>query len=246
MILKDLFSGLKNGNLTLFDAKRITKELTNNFNKGQLFDLISETYDYLLSETESHNIEEIYYFEVFNDIKDSDPIYFDYEDPKQNEILIELAEFKKADLQKFESRLKEFVDDNDNLFDLLKTKELFDYLIKKYNRLYDENIYQKEKFLPDEILYPEEITDTKHPFKDPKTLELFNYIVDNWNYDKNQKWADIYDLIKDLNDYEEPKQTNYKAYIIKRFGYTGKFQFGIMSKKNDIALYELLEEYSKR
>ena len=89
----------------------------------------------------------------------------------------------------------------------------------------------------------------KHPFKDDNTLDLFNYIVDNWDYDKQQKWADIWNELNLSDHYIAPYQNEYKAYIIKRFNYTGKFQFDKVKKANNRhkeKLTELITEFSKK
>jgi mRNA-degrading endonuclease YafQ of YafQ-DinJ toxin-antitoxin module len=90
----------------------------------------------------------------------------------------------------------------------------------------------------------------QHPFKDPKTFELFNYIVDNWKYKADQKWADIFNAIKYNNNGKEPTYKNeYRAYIIKRFQYTGKFQFDYEKKstnRHKQDLIKLIEEFSKK
>jgi hypothetical protein len=89
-----------------------------------------------------------------------------------------------------------------------------------------------------------------HPFKDEKTFELFNYIEDKYNYKKAQKWADIFNAIKHNNNGKEPAYKNeYRAYIIKRFQYTGKFQFDYEKKETNRDkqdLIKLIEKFSKK
>jgi hypothetical protein len=79
---------------------------------------------------------------------------------------------------------------------------------------------------------PQQVT-TKHPFETTETLNLFNHLVENWVYNKQQKWADIWIEIHYSEDYKTPYQNDYKAYIINRFKYTGKFQFDKLKKETN-------------
>lgn len=88
-----------------------------------------------------------------------------------------------------------------------------------------------EDFNPDKNKDQSSGSEIKNPFEDKKTYKLFNYIVDKWDYDRGQKWADIYTIIKDLYEYKTPEPKDYQKYIIQRYGYTGKFQYNIISKK---------------
>lgn len=123
--------------------------------------------------------------------------------------------------------------------------EYLNYLSQKRDEIIEsliKSIKQKKK----QSTPPPE---PKTPFTDPKTHELFNYIVDGWSYDKGQKWADIWNLINDLENYTPPYKNEYQNYIITRFGYTGKFQYdkpkkdGNRDKQN---LLELIENFSKK
>tara|TARA_B100000508_G_scaffold141092_1_gene146446 strand:+ start:114466 stop:115254 length:789 start_codon:yes stop_codon:yes gene_type:complete len=91
--------------------------------------------------------------------------------------------------------------------------------------------------------------DPKTPFTDPKTHELFNYIVDNWDYEKGQKWADIWNIINVLEGYKAPFKNEYRKYVIQRFGYTGQFQFDKVKRdenRDKQILLELIKEFSKK
>lgn len=101
---------------------------------------------------------------------------------------------------------------------------------------YDEKLKPKEEF-------------RIHPFKNDKTFQLFDYIVDNWNYNYNQKWADIWNEFNYSNDFVAPYKNEYQTYIIKRFNYTGKFQYDKIKhqdNKDRKRLIELIEKYSKK
>ena len=91
-------------------------------------------------------------------------------------------------------------------------------------------------------------TTITNPFNE-KTAELFEYIVQNWNYDKQQKWADIWIEINELVNYKAPYQNEYQTYIIKRFEYTGRFQYDKAKdhqNHNRIELIDLIKNFSKK
>jgi hypothetical protein len=125
--------------------------------------------------------------------------------------------------------------------EIMDDKEIKDRLLPLLNNELKLLLSKKENPPPE----PEPET----PFTDPKTHELFNYIVDNWNYNKGQKWVDIWNVINDLENYKPPYKNEYQNYIIQRFGYTGKFQYdkvkrdGNRDKQN---LMELIETFSKK
>lgn len=89
----------------------------------------------------------------------------------------------------------------------------------------------------------------KHPFKDEKTFQLFNYIVEKWSYNRDQKWADIWNVIKESEKYKLPYQNEYEKYVRLRFKYTGKFQYDKIKKddnRDNQSLLELIENFSKK
>jgi hypothetical protein len=91
-------------------------------------------------------------------------------------------------------------------------------------------------------------TTITNPFNE-KTAELFEYIVENWNYDKQQKWADIWIEINESDNYKAPYQNEYQTYIIKRFEYTGRFQYDKAKdpkNRNRIELIDLIKNFSKK
>jgi hypothetical protein len=108
---------------------------------------------------------------------------------------------------------------------------------------------QIKKLLVSKLKTSKEGKETQTPFTDPKTHELFNYIVDNWSYERGQKWADIWNVINDLDNHKPPFKNEYQNYIIKRFGYTGKFQYDKPKKdgnRDKQSLLELIENFSKK
>jgi hypothetical protein len=88
----------------------------------------------------------------------------------------------------------------------------------------------------------------KVPFKDEKTNSLFEYIVKTWTYDKHQKWADIYNVLDEIG-YKMPFKNEYQDYIVRRFQYTGKFQYD-KPKKDDNRdkqrLIQIIKDYSQK
>jgi hypothetical protein len=119
-----------------------------------------------------------------------------------------------------------------------KKDELTELHLKETNSVerYDEKLKPKEDF-------------RIHPFENNRTLQLFNYIVNNWNYNYNQKWADIWNELYYLKGFKAPYKNEYRTYIIKRFNYTGKFQYDKIKSqdnKDRKRLIELIEKYSKK
>lgn len=120
-----------------------------------------------------------------------------------------------------------------------------DYYIQYFKKVL-ESI---KDFVNDEPKVNTTKSNPQTPFTDLKTYELFNYIVDNWNYDKGQKWADIWNAINDLEDHKPPFKNEYQNYIITMFGYTGKFQYEKVKRdenRDKQRLLELIKEFSKK
>lgn len=93
-------------------------------------------------------------------------------------------------------------------------------------------------------------TTITNPFKDQKTADLFEYIINNWNYDKQQKWANICKAIEGTEIYKIPYRGDYEKYIRTRFSYVGKFQYDKASlndnNRNNIELLKHIEDFSKK
>lgn len=127
-----------------------------------------------------------------------------------------------------------------NLRDSLKLEDTRRNPINDFIKILEHYLKESKK---------EDESEIKHPFKNDETFYLFNYIVNNWNYDKQQKWADIWNAINDSDLYHAPYPNEYRSYIIKRFGYTGKFQFDKLKKstnRNQIDLDNLIKSFSKK
>jgi hypothetical protein len=109
------------------------------------------------------------------------------------------------------------------------------------------------EFLKTIVTYiePQQTIPEKTPFRDQKTAELFEYIETNWSYDKQQKWADIYNEINESGTYKIPYSGDYEKYIRKRFNYLGKFQYENdkrkkLDNKDRQSLIKLIREFSKK
>jgi mRNA-degrading endonuclease YafQ of YafQ-DinJ toxin-antitoxin module len=80
----------------------------------------------------------------------------------------------------------------------------------------------------------------QHPFKDPKTFELFNYIVDNWKYKRDIKWAYIYNFFDNPNIY----LNEYERYVKRTQNFEGLFKYhNANSQKVYDALKNLKESF---
>jgi len=121
------------------------------------------------------------------------------------------------------------------ILELTKKRDYYNKVYKFYSMQYDVK-FNNQQVKPN----------IKNPFKNPETNDVFNYIVNQWNYDVGQKWADIYTYLDDLIAYDMPDKKDYQKYIILKYQYTGKFQYDIISKKNLKALFELIENYNKK
>jgi len=79
-----------------------------------------------------------------------------------------------------------------------------------------------------------------HPFKDEKTFALFNYIVNNWNYKRDIKWAYIYNFFDNPNIY----LNEYERYVKRTQNFEGLFKYhNANSQKVYDALKNLKESF---
>jgi hypothetical protein len=139
--------------------------------------------------------------------------------------------------------------------------EFFDFaILSNFDIQYYKQYYSRILEMIDSIEYefselhnvPTQRTNTTtNPFKDDTTAELFEYIETNWSYDKQQKWADIYNEINESGTYKIPYSGDYEKYIRKRFNYLGKFQYENdkrkkLDNKDRQSLIKLIREFSKK
>lgn len=78
----------------------------------------------------------------------------------------------------------------------------------------------------------EEIREIQHPFKDDETYQLFNYIVEKWDYQNDIKYAYIFNFL------EVNFKSDFERYVRKRFDFKGLFNY---SNANSIKNYNTLE-----
>jgi hypothetical protein len=154
------------------------------------------------------------------------------DDRNQYKILIdEKIELFQTNLTKVENKLNEIYLFGLTLIemDLYNIKEFIDEV-----KLRLKNQENKEKIVP---------------FKHKQTAELFEYIVKNWDYEKDQKWADIWNEINNSENYKAPYQSDYQKYIIQSFEYTGRFQYDKVKNRENRdyqRLLELIDNFSKK
>jgi hypothetical protein len=150
------------------------------------------------------------------------------------------------------NQYKILIDEKIELFQTNLTK-----VENKLNEIYlfgltliEMDLYNIKEFI-DEIkirLENQENKVTINPFNE-QTAELFEYIVKNWDYEKDQKWADIWNEINESDNYKAPYQNQYQTYIIKRFEYTGRYQYDKAKdpqNRNRIELIDLIKNFSKK
>lgn len=115
---------------------------------------------------------------------------------------------------------------------------LLRYFSMKVMYINDFCVFAKERIKEiDSILKKQnknpETEDLKHPFKDDKTNDLFNYIIEKWKYDKDIKFAYIY------NNFEsKPYKNDYERFIRKRFSFKGLFNYNNAVGKKAIEYLE--------
>jgi len=220
MGLYDFFDEVLNGELSELDIYNFIESKTSNFEPEKVKLLLDELEYYVFIEKEE--IESINKWNL-------------------NDLIGETNKFKSID----EIPHKELINPlNGKTWKYYNMEQLFYpyhfYNIRKLKKLLISKSDTIKKTPP---------PDPKTPFTDPKTHELFNYIVDNWDYDKQQKWADIWNVINDTEGYKAPYQNEYRKYVIERFKYTGKFQYDKPKKdgnRDKQKLLELIKEFSKK
>ncbi|MCG1035738.1 hypothetical protein [Polaribacter sargassicola] len=96
---------------------------------------------------------------------------------------------------------------------------------------------EKQMEIINEIINQEETVKNKeinssmtHPFENDKMLELFNYIIRNWDYNKDLKYAYIFNELMPEN--QPPGK--YENYIRKNHKQIGKFNYNNANSKTVI------------
>ena len=174
----------------------------------------------------------------------------------------------RSNYELFRTQLREKLEKIDNWNAIkIDVEDRFFPMIEQYILWFEKNKKEVEKFEPNnpyKFMY-EIIQSTKNeilkyfgndpknnlktPFKDQKTTDLFEYIINNWNYDKQQKWANICKAIEGTEIYKIPYRGDYEKYIRTRFSYVGKFQYdkaNLDNNRNNIELLKHIEDFSKK
>ena len=158
----------------------------------------------------------------------------DYDDKISHALNSGIPEHEKINFEMIDN--KEVI----NRFDITIDSYILNLNKKKdfYNRIYEFYLMKYDIKFNNQT---EEKT-IKSPFKNPETLKLFNYIVDNWNYKSDIKWAYIYNFFDDPKIYHN----EYERYVRETQNFNGLFKYyNANSKKVYKALKELKEAFLK-
>lgn len=150
------------------------------------------------------------------------------------------------------NQYKILIDEKIELFqtNLTKVENKLNEIYRFGLTLIEMDLYNIKEFI-NEVNFRLENQENKvtiNPFNE-QTAELFEYIVKNWDYEKDQKWADIWIEINESDNYKAPYQNQYQTYIIKRFEYTGRYQYDKAKdpqNRNRIKLIDLIKNFSKK
>lgn len=150
------------------------------------------------------------------------------------------------------NQYKILIDEKIELFqtNLTKVENKLNEIYRFGLTLIEMDLYNIKEFI-NEVNFRLENQENKvtiNPFNE-QTAELFEYIVKNWDYEKDQKWADIWIEINESDNYKAPYKNQYQTYIIKRFEYTGRYQYDKAKdpqNRNRIELIDLIKNFSKK
>lgn len=81
----------------------------------------------------------------------------------------------------------------------------------------------------------EEVQEIQHPFKDDETHQLFNYIVEKWDYQNDIKYAYIFNFL-DVNF-----KSDFERYVRKRFNFKGLFKYNNATSQKNYNALEILK-----
>lgn len=127
-------------------------------------------------------------------------------------------------------------EDRENIdFGILNDYDI-DYYTQYYQRVIDliENTTFNES---------KEVKEIQTPFTDPKTHELFNYIVDKWNYDKDLKYAYIFNYLVDTLDFTII-ETDYEKYIRTKYNIGRVYYQNANSEKRIKQIEDIITNYN--
>jgi hypothetical protein len=221
MTINEFFDYVINEDLSNLDIYNYLEDFTKGFENSRIDILLNDLEYYIICEKEK--IQSNY---DLNDLVGDGKKFRSFEDIPYKEV----------------RNIRDGIKSNNTPFKVYDYESLF-YPYRFYG------LRQIKKLLLSKQNASKEVKETQTPFNDPKTYELFNYIVDNWDYHKGQKWADIWNELNYSSIYKAPYQNEYQKYIIQRFGYTGKFQYDKQKREGNRdkqTLLELIENFSKK
>ncbi|TVR82020.1 MAG: hypothetical protein EA409_05625 [Saprospirales bacterium] len=231
MDVNDFFEKVKDGEISEVQIIHTTKELTNNYDPELLqalhYDLrVFE--DYLIHEFEC-TLEKKYpdLSEVIskNYIEKGLPV-------PTMKVLYPISNLSNAELKKIPE--KDRFNDKMVYVKIPDKEAIFwnDYyrefiLLRSYKKLLEKKI-EKYESPPLKIKEPPNID---HPFPCNESKELFDYLIEKWEYKRDLKFAYISNFLrghpfqrKENDPKYEIKPTDYKRYIQKRFEFTSDIQ----------------------
>ena len=101
----------------------------------------------------------------------------------------------------------------------------------QYNmKFFDQYFRQIEKYLHDftedkELNISTKLT-TPKGFKDLKSIELYKFLSNNWNYSSDIKYTYLYEFIFDLDNYNVTYKADYESTVRGLERFNGKFNYG--------------------
>ncbi|MFN4234410.1 MAG: hypothetical protein ACK4IK_06335 [Bacteroidia bacterium] len=140
----------------------------------------------------------------------------------QNNIYEEYINFNKL----FENAISKSYFFDSTIRSIITPLEVYYYIIEKLGK---ENKKQSIDLI-------------QNPFKDDKTLKIFNSLNQNWKYDKDLKYSYLFNFLED-KELGVRYKNDYESYVRGNFGFKGKFQYEKATAKK--ILNELEEVFSK-
>lgn len=252
MFLVDLFKGLEpSGKLTLFDAKAIVRNITEDFKSYKLLELEKEIRKYLESNLNAHQFQDVLYFEIinegfnFDDETLGESIYYlnSYKHHIYLDTLTSLKIYPENTKKKIIRFYTNFVEvEYDYYFRFKDVIKLHNYIEFKILEISGELDLFDRIGTEAEIINKPDLNEKNeiNPFSNDVSKELFNTIIKNWNYDRNQRFADIFNEMNSAN-YIIPYKNDYELYIKNRFDYKGRFQYDKIKSETNRDKKDLLE-----
>lgn len=186
--------------------------------KTTLIDYINQYYEHYKQKTK---------YSSLNGFKEND---FNYVMLKQR------IEYVKNQIDKNQIKQVDKLKNRLNIFDNTQTPLITFY--SSYLNIIEISEYLNNIYDDVTNFNPDNETDIKHPFKDPETYDLFNYLVDNWDYKPDIKWAYIYNFFDDPKIY----QNEYERYVKETQNFKGLFKYNNANSKK---VYDTLNQLKK-